>query len=77
VTADLLVSAAAAYIAWQTAEGKHPQFTKHPTTWLNGEHWRDERPAHRPATRMQEHLSLVQQLQAEEQATIAEIGYRR
>jgi hypothetical protein len=80
VTDDLLIAAAAAYITWQMSEGKHPTFTKHPATWLTGEHWRDERPAHRPAqaTRMQEHLSLVQQLQAEEQqATTAEIGYRQ
>jgi hypothetical protein len=49
VTDDLLIAAAAAYITWQMSEGKHPTFTKHPATWLTGEHWRDERPAHRPA----------------------------
>jgi len=63
VTADLLVAAAAAYITWQTSEGKHPQFTKHAATWLHGEHWRDERPARAaPRTRVQEHLALVAQL---------------
>lgn len=43
VTEDLLIAAAASYVAWVRSEGKHPQFTKHPSTWLNGEHWRDER----------------------------------
>ena len=50
VTDDLLIASAAAYITWQMSEGKHPEFTKHPTTWLHGEHWRDERPG-RPAPR--------------------------
>lgn len=49
VTPDLLISAAAAYIKWQCSEGKHPQFTKLPTSWLRGEHWTDERPG-RPLT---------------------------
>jgi hypothetical protein len=78
VTADLLIAAAAAYITWQISEGKHPKFTKHPATWLTGEHWADERPGRlRPKTRVQEHLSLVEQLAAEEAATIHEIGQRR
>ena len=81
VTADLLVAAAASYIEWQVSEGKHPKFTKHPATWLTGEHWTDERPGRtaRPQTRVQEHLTLVQQLAAEEaeQHTIPQIGYRR
>lgn len=68
ITADLLIDAARTYIAWQRSEGKHPTFTKHPATWLNGEHWRDERTT-RPATttRVQEHLSLVQRLAEQEQ----------
>ncbi|MDB5716494.1 MAG: hypothetical protein JWO15_3891 [Sphingomonadales bacterium] len=45
VTGDLLVAAAAAYITWQMSEGKHPEFTKDPLTWLHGENWTDERPA--------------------------------
>ncbi len=80
VTADLLIASAAAYIEWQRSEGKHPEFTKDPATWLNGEHWTDERIARQqPQTRVQEHLTLVQQLAAEEaeQATIREIGTRR
>lgn len=42
VTPDLLIDAARAYIASQRAKGKHREFTKDPTTWLNGEHWGDE-----------------------------------
>jgi hypothetical protein len=42
VTADVLVDAAGRYIDNLKAAAKHPQFTKHPTTWLNGEHWNDE-----------------------------------
>jgi hypothetical protein len=80
VTADLLIASAAAYIEWQRSEGKHPEFTKDPATWLNGEHWTDERVARpQPQTRVQEHLSLVQQLAAEEadQPSVREIGQRR
>ena len=43
VTAELLLDAATTYIAYQRAEGAHPQFTKDPATWLHGEHWNDER----------------------------------
>lgn len=42
ITADDLVIAAASYVANQRAKGKHPEFTKDPATWLNGEHWNDE-----------------------------------
>lgn len=47
VTADLLIAAAKSYIEWQKRDSKHPEFTKDPATWLNGEHWNDERPAAR------------------------------
>lgn len=80
VTEALLIASAASYIEWQRDEGKHPQFTKDPATWLNGEHWNDERVARpQPLTRVQEHLTLVQQLAAEEaeQPTLPQIGYRR
>lgn len=74
VTADLLIAAAGEYVAWVKSEGKHPQFTKHPTTWLNGEHWRDERAARQqPLTRVQQHLALAQQL-ANEGATVHQLG---
>lgn len=77
VTPDLLISAAHSYIEWVRSEGKHPQFTKNPLTWLHGEHWTDERAGRtRPQTRVQEHLTLVQQLAAEEaeQPTLPQIG---
>ena len=79
VTADLLIAAAAAYITWQMSDGKHPTYTKHPATWLNGEHWRDERtPRAAPQTRVGQHMALVHQLAAEEAAqTHLEIGQRR
>ena len=68
VTPDLLITAAAEYVAWVRSEGKHPQFTKNPLTWLNGEHWTDERSARATApTRTQQHLALARQLAAEEQ----------
>lgn len=71
VTDDLLITAAAEYVAWVKSEGKHPTFTKHPSTWLNGEHWRDERVAR--ASRVQQHLDLAQQL-ATEQAQMGELA---
>jgi hypothetical protein len=47
VTADLLISSARSYVEFQQREGKHPQFTKDPTTWLNGECWNNELTAPR------------------------------
>ena len=80
VTPELLINAAAAYIAWQRQNAKHPEFTKNPETWLNGEHWNDERVSRPPATtRVQEHLALVQRL-SDETAPLIElpqIGHRR
>lgn len=67
VTPDLLIAAAAEYVAWVKSEGKHPQYTKHPATWLNGEHWNDERAArHPPQTNTQRHLALAHQLANEQ-----------
>ena len=37
--ADTIVSGAKAYVK---ALGKDRQYQKHPSTWLNGEHWEDE-----------------------------------
>jgi hypothetical protein len=66
VTPEVLLAAAGAYVSWQKSEGKHPTYTKHPTTWLNGEHWRDESVGRqRPQTRVQEHLAIAEQLAAE------------
>jgi hypothetical protein len=79
VTVDRLITAAESYIAWQTSEGKHPQFTKHPATWLNGEHWTDERTARpAPLTRVGEHMALVRQLAASEtHPSMPQIGQSR
>lgn len=50
VTPDLLIESARSYIAFQRAEGKHPKFTKDPTTWLNSESWTNtyDQPADDP-----------------------------
>lgn len=50
VTADLLISSARSYVEFQRREGKHPQFTKDPATWLNNESWTNELPARQAAT---------------------------
>ena len=74
VTDDLLITAASSYVAFVKAEGKHPTYTKHPTTWLNGEHWNDERTARtQPQTRVQGHLALAQKL-ADEHPHLRQIG---
>jgi hypothetical protein len=75
VTEELLISAADAYIAWVKSDGKHPAYTKHPTTWLNGEHWRDERVARQaPMTNTQRHLALARDLAASQQPATLPIG---
>lgn len=72
VSADALIAAASSYISWQILEGKHPQFTKHAATWLNGEHWSDERVARpAPRTRVQEHMALAEDLAGEQLRQIA------
>lgn len=74
VTEDLIIAAATQYVTWQRSEGKHPSFTKHPTTWLHGECWNDERAARQPApipemsSNMAAHMALVEQLRQEEAA---------
>ena len=74
ITPDLLIASAAAYIDWQKRDGKHPEYTKHPTTWLHGEHWRDERPARQAEqTRVGAHLALARQL-AEQEPQLPQIG---
>lgn len=83
VTPELLVLAASQYVAYQRTEGKHPEFTKDPTTWLNGEHWNDERAGRqqsRPAARskaeerMAANLAVVEELKAQEQSHLRAIG---
>jgi hypothetical protein len=74
VTAELLIAAADSYVLWCR---ETDTYLKNPLTWLHGEHWNDERVARQqPRTRVQEHLTLVQQLAAEEagQFPIHEIG---
>jgi hypothetical protein len=51
VTADLLVDAAAAYVAEQRRQGKHPTYTIHAARWLRNERWNDEPAAPGPTTR--------------------------
>lgn len=63
VTEDLLISATVAYIDWVRSEGKHPQYTKNPLTWLHGEHWRDERAARQaPQSRPEAFLASARRL---------------
>lgn len=76
VTAELLTRAAVDYIAWQKSEGKFPDYTKNASSWLNGEHWNDERvakstkpPISKAEERMRANLAVVEQLRAEEQRT--------
>jgi hypothetical protein len=51
VTADLLIAAAASYVAWERANNDGGRFIADPSTWLHGERWNDERkttPAAKP-----------------------------
>lgn len=78
---DRIIAAAAAYVGYERANNQAGRFIADPSTWLHGERWRDERDdLPMPQTRVQEHLTLVQQLAAEEaeaEQTLPEIGYRR
>lgn len=76
VTADLLITAAAQYVAWCNKSGT---FLKNPLTWLHGEHWNDERVARpEPKTNVQQHLDLARRLAAQDDgATIHQIGSGR
>lgn len=66
VTEELLIASAAAYVLWCR---QSDTFLKNPLTWLHGEHWRDERPSRpAPQSRVQQHLQLAEQLQAEQDA---------
>ncbi|MGZ4519745.1 MAG: hypothetical protein ACXVXW_04920 [Mycobacteriaceae bacterium] len=74
VTDDLLITAAAQYVAWCRETNT---YLKNPLTWLHGEHWTDERVARsQPLNNVQQHLDLARRLAAEEdgQATIYQIG---
>ena len=80
--ADRIIVAAAAYVTWERENNEGGRYIADPSTWLYGERWRDERKdLPQPKTRVQEHLTLVQQLAAEEaeaeQLPLPQIGYRR
>ena len=80
INAGLLIAAADSYVTWERANNEGGRYVMDAARWLNGEHWTDERiDRARPQTRVQEHLTLVQQLAAEEaeQQQHLEIGYQR
>ena len=76
VTADLLITAAAAYVDWERANNEGGRFIMGPAKWLLNERWRDERSARATApTRTQQHLALARQLAAEESGlTLGELA---
>ena len=64
---DLIIAAAASYVAWERANNEGGRYIADPSTWLHGERWNDERASRpRPQSRVQQHLALAQQLAAEE-----------
>lgn len=75
VTEDLLIASAAAYVTRQMADCKHPQFTKDPATWLNGEHWNDQHiTPTAPVSRVGQHMALVRELTEAEGEYPPQIG---
>lgn len=78
VTEDLLIAAARSYVEWQKREGKHPQYTKNPLTWLRGEHWTDERVTpSQPLGRAAQWLQLAVDLGPDQPTNVREIGPSR
>jgi hypothetical protein len=76
VTADRLIAAAAAYVTYERVHNHAGRYIKHPSTWLNGEHWNDERTVTAPVTRVGQHLALAREL-AEAEQPLPQIGQRR
>lgn len=79
VTPERLIEAARSYIAYQRSQDKHPTYTKNPTSWLNGEHWNDERASPMPRQsagdqRVADALTLAQRLSGEPQTQLRAIG---
>lgn len=75
VTADLLISAAASYVAWERANNEGGRFIAHPSTWLHGERWRDERVVPpQPQGRAAQWLQLAADLGPEPPSNVREIG---
>lgn len=56
----VIVAAAVQFRQWCQQDGTEPQFIAHPSTWLNGERWLDERDA--PTDKMQGHIALIAEL---------------
>lgn len=53
ITETTLLADAKKYIAHMRSTGAHPQYTKDPARWLNGEHWNDDLGANtKPDTRV-------------------------
>lgn len=80
VTADLLIAAAASYVTWERANNDGGRYIKHPTTWLNGEHWTDERVTRQaPMGRAAQWLQLAADLGEQDNppTNVREIGPRR
>ena len=77
VDVDRIISAADAYVTHERLSNEGGRYIADPSTWLYGERWNDERTdLPPPKSNVQEHLSLVQQLAAEEaeQPTLPQIG---
>ena len=64
VTPELVIAAAAAYIARERAN-EGGRYIADPSTWLHGERWNDIPPPP-PMTRVGEHRALALRLAAEE-----------
>jgi hypothetical protein len=61
----LIVHGAIQYRQWCQQDGTEAQFIAHPSTWLNGERWTDERdptPVTKSEARMQGHIALIEEL---------------
>jgi len=70
VTSEVLIEAASEYVEWAKVEGKFPDFTKDPATWLRGEHWNDERSAReraKPRTKLDGFADVDAELAADEE----------
>lgn len=68
ITAELLIAAAAAYVAWERENNEGGRFIMGPAKWLLNERWTDERVARQqPLTNTQRHLALARQLAEEGQ----------
>lgn len=78
VDSTTLIKAAADYARWCANGGvSSPDFIAHPSTWLNGERWLDERPARAAPTngsRLDGHVALINQIAAQEKNNLPQLG---